>query len=188
MNYDDANYDAMQEEYAFQQAMQDEDYDIMQEEAYRESLKGEIVANPMLALMTSENWERYEFLVTLMENKQLLNLSIGLDNGVPYYQTEIYGIKRKIYITKEMRRQIYNYLTKGIIPAEMPKEDDVFNVYNKMDESFILYHFRADKNRGAICYNPETKEYHARYEHGIINYGQLPYTPDELVAKLNSLQ
>ena len=164
----------------------DEDsYCLAMEEEY---FRGKIVANPCLALMTSENWELYENLLTLMKNKQVLELSIGLKDGVPYYQTELHGIQKQIYITKEIRLQIYNYLINGVIPAEMPEDDDVFNVFNKMDESFILYHLRADKNREATRYNPETKEYKAIYKHGTINYGQLPYTKEELVAKLNSLQ
>jgi hypothetical protein len=165
---DDACYDAMLE-----QSMQN-DY-----------FKGEIVANPMLALKTSDNWENYQMLLYLMANKQALTLSIGLDGGVPYYRTELQGLKRSIYITKEIRRQVYNYLIKGVIPDQMP---EVYEAFNKMDETFILYHLKADRENKATRYKEEAKEYYAKYPNGTINYEQQPYTKDELVAKLNSLQ
>ena len=170
--YEEEAYYAMQEEEAYQEAMQ---------AAYFE---GEIVANPMLALKTSENWERYESLLDLMKNKSSLTLSLGLDGGVPYYRTELQGRQVNIYITKEIRRQIYDYLIKGIIPDKMP---EVYEAYNKMDETFILHHLKIDRENKVTRYKEETKEYYAKYPNGIINYGQLPYTTDELITKLNSL-
>ena len=174
--YEEEAHYAMQEEQAYEEALQ---------EAYQDVyFEGKIVTNIKLALTTSENWEHYESLVNLMKDKSFLTLSLGLNDGLPYYQTKLHGIQRNIYITKEIRRQIYNYLRNGIVPDKMP---EVYEVYNNVDETFILHHLKTDKKNNATIYNTETKEYKAKYQRGTINYGKLPYTTEELVTKLNSL-
>jgi len=176
--YDDEAYYAMQEEYAFQQAMQDNSFE-----------SGETIPATWFEFKISNNYEHYDNLMEYVMNmQQPLELSIGLDLyrniGLPYYIAKIDNFKKKIFITKEIYFQIYDYLKNGVIPDKMP---NVENVYKNQNENFILLHLRVDKNNKVTHYSPETKEYKAKYPHGVINYGQLPYTTDELVAKLNSL-
>jgi len=177
-NYDE--YNAMQN--AMQaKADKENEYDAMLE-GYYENI--ETVQDKKVALMTSDNWENYNYLFELMINKQSLSLLIGIKEGLPYYKFELHEMPITVFITKEIRRQIYNYLKDGVIPDKMPNVSDV---YSNMDETFILHHFKKDFENNVATYSETTKEYKAKYNHGIINYGVLPYSPDELKAKLNSL-
>jgi hypothetical protein len=65
---------------------------------------------------------------------------------------------------------------------------EVYEAYNKMDESFILHHLKTDRKNKVTRYKEEAKEYYAKYPNGTINYGQLPYTTEELINKLEALQ
>ncbi|MCL2435910.1 MAG: hypothetical protein FWD09_07225 [Lentimicrobiaceae bacterium] len=138
----------------------------------------------------SDNWERYNSLkkYVMIEGRPFeAKIGVDLENnlGIPYYRCKIVGYWYNVYITKEIRQQIYDYLKKGTIPDRMPNTRDV---YKNMDESFfILHNIKIDEKNDVMQYSTETKEFAAVYPYGIIKYGQLPYTPDELVAKINSL-
>jgi len=179
-NYD-AEYCAIQEEYHNKELLQS----ALQDEYFFESFEELSKEDGILSLITSENFENYRELVIFMENKPSLSLLVGINRGLPYYQTELHGRQVRIYITKELRRQIYNYLRNSVIPNELPDVDDV---YKNMDENFILYSLKIDRKNNAMCYDETTKEHKAEYKNGTINYGQLPYTTEELKAKLDTLQ
>jgi hypothetical protein len=162
--------------------------DIFNDDARYEDSYDDIVSKKtisMAEMRISENFEHYSELLTLMRNKQPLTLAMGIEEGLPYYQTELHGKQVKIFLTKEIYQQILNYLKNSIIPDKMP---EVFEVYKNINENFILRSFKADNANRVTTYSPQTKEYKAKYPNGIINYGQLPYTTDELKAKLISLQ
>ena len=136
-------------------------------------------------LIISDNWDNCEALLILMKKKPFLNFLIGIEDGLPYYQTELYGgLQRKIYITKEIRRLIYNYLKNGDIPDKLP---EVYDVYKNMDETFLLHHYKKDYENKVTTYSLTSKEHWAMYKYGIIRYIQLPYSTDELKTKINSL-
>jgi hypothetical protein len=192
------NNDQYFDEEMYQNAMQEENienemlYDTFQEECFDETMykKSSLVAVTLdeakIGMMIEESGELYIHLFSFMqENKPFLSLSIGIQEGLPYYQTELHKTRIKIFITNEIYKQIHNYLKYGTTPDKFP---DVDNVYKNMDENFILRHFKADNANNVTTYSDTTKEYKAKYNHGIINYGQLPYTKEELKAKLNSLQ
>jgi len=134
----------------------------------------------------ADNWKVFNALIDFsMKKGRLVDLSIGINLGIPFYSCKIMGYRPKIYITKEIRQRIYDYLINGIVPDEL---FEIKDVYRNVDENFILRCFKEDRENKATTYNAETKEYKAKYKYGTINYGQLPYTTDELLAKLNSLQ
>jgi len=149
----------------------------------------EIISPAQLEPKITHTANAYEGLIDfVMKRGKSIDCSIGVDLennwGIPYYRCALSGFNPRIFITKEIRQQLYNYLINGIIPNKMP---DVKGLYTNVDENFILRCFKEDRENKATTYNAETKEYKAKYPHGVINYGQLPYTTEELVAKLNSL-
>ncbi|MCL2289567.1 MAG: hypothetical protein FWC34_02520 [Bacteroidetes bacterium] len=187
--YDSDAYDAaMQEEYdneMIQEAFQEKYnsnlfYDEFTDTYYEKS------SVPMTEqdLITSANWANYNDLFLFMRDKPFLSLSLGIEDGLPYYETEVGRKKMKIFITKEIYQQIHNYLKNGIIPDKMP---EAYKVYKNMNEYFILRHYKADNANEVTSYSLTSKEHLAMYKNGIIRYIQLPYTTDELKAKLNSL-
>ena len=172
-------YNAMQQAEAFDEYLQSADCE-----------SEVIIPATQLEFKIFNNEEHYYNLrAYIMKKQQPLDLSIGLDMdrnwGLPYYIAKIHNAPMKIFITKEIYLQIYDYLKNGVVPDEMP---NVEKVYKNQNENFILLHLKVDRKNEATRYNAETKEFKAIYKNGIINYGQLPYTTDELVAKLESLQ
>jgi len=164
-------------------------YDAFQEEYFKNEILESYLElseqDGKIGLMISDNFESYRDLFNFLRNKPFLSLLIGTHEGLPYYQTELQERKVIVYITKEIYQQIHNYLKNGVIPDKMPADDDIYNVLK--NENFILHHLKTDHANKVTTFSETTKEYKAKYNHGIINYGVLPYSKDELKAKLNSL-
>ena len=152
------------------------------EDQEREYLLSE--QNIILFELTSNNEEYYNSLVELMKNKQSLSLLVGIQEGIPYYATELHETLKPIFITPEIYKQIHHYLKEGIVTEPIAETSDI---YMDKTETFILQHLKIDGANGKTTCSRSTNEYKATYPNGVINYGKLPYTIDELTAKLDSL-
>jgi len=136
-----------------------------------------------IALKFGQNWESFAMLKSLMEKKSPVSLNFGIDEGSPYYQFETPPAKWILYLNKDIVRYLYNYFESGVLSLVRPSSYD--GVPNAT-EKYVLHLLKRDRQNGKMVYEPETG-YRAEYIGMSVNYGHLPYTPEELDAKLNLL-
>jgi len=128
------------------------------------------------------NAEAFAILKDWIERKSIVSFNFGIDKGCPYYQINTTSTKQRLYLNKEIVRYLYNYFENGVLGLVRPSSYD--GVRNAT-ENYVLHLLKRDRQNGKMVYEPETG-YRAEYIVPV-NYGHLPYTSEELDAKLNSL-
>ncbi|MCD7969076.1 MAG: hypothetical protein LUF87_01820 [Alistipes sp.] len=139
----------------------------------------------MADLVTSDNARNYDiFLDLVIENKHL-DINFGIRDGMPYYKIALPDDRyATIYLNKEIIHDVLNWIARGVKSRTV---NDAFNIHRNANDNYVLHLIKYDRAQGATRYNKATGEYKAVYPHGTINYGKLPYSLEELVAKLDSL-
>ena len=137
----------------------------------------------LIELQFSDNAKMFTTLKDWIEEKSLVSLDFGIEEGCPYYQLDTTPIKQKLYHNKEILNYLYNYFENGVLSTVLPSS---YMGFQNAKENYLLHLLKRDRQNGKMFYEPETG-YKADYHLISINYGHLPYTPEELDAKLNSL-
>lgn len=139
----------------------------------------------LVDLTASENDDVFYQLDELVSQNKNLTLTFGNNKGMPFYKVMISEDKsRTLYLNKDINRYIYSYLREG----KRGNAQELTSVHKNANENYLLRLIKFDRENGAIRYNDKTKEYKAVYQHGTINYGELPYSTEELIAKLTELK
>ena len=92
-------------------------------------------------------------------------------------------IRRTLYLNKDIANYLYNYFESGVLGTVLPSS---YIGAQNVKENYVLHLLRRDRQNGKMFYEPKIG-YNASYHLVSIHYGHLPYTPEELDAKLNSL-
>ncbi len=134
--------------------------------------------------MASDNGDVFYRIDEMVADKKNLSLSFGNKKGIPYYKVAVSDDETvTLYINQEIIKYLYAWLRDG----KRIGVPEFTNIHKNATEKYLLYLIRFDRQNGAMRYNEKTREYKAIYPHGTIHYGQLPYTTQELIEKLNSL-
>lgn len=159
------------------------DYEVMQD--VMEASYHDLKPKSLSSLLTSDNDVVFDLLDSQIKTGKTLALSCGIESKMAFYSfiTDNED-KRKLYLNKEIVLYVTNYLVNGEKGTKMP---NVYQIDEEVDETYILRLIKFDRQNRATHYTQSTQEYKAIYTHGTINYGKLPYTTEEMIAKLNTL-
>lgn len=158
-------------------------------ELYQEQMNDALDANmrpiSLLNLKTSDNDRILEIAEGLISAGENLSITFGYDEYLPFYDIELpKGGKQRLYLNKEIVKYILGWIKDG---EQGFKVSAPLNVHENDSEKYMLSLLKHDRQNGATHFNKTTGEYKAIYPNGTINYGKLPYSPEELITKLNSL-
>lgn len=169
----------------------EEELDAMMQEELMNSGEEIFFINPtnmkkasLADLKFSDNEEVFNTLKNQISNREYLNLEYGIEDGSPYYTnyTSLSNGKR-LYLNEEIIIYIYNWLEKGVTDSPIP---NTFHGEMNADENYVLRLIKRDRKNGWNYYNPDNG-YKGKSENGVVFYGKLPYSPNELVDKLASI-
>lgn len=167
----------------------EEDY-FEQENYHYDDETGDWVSNQRVSVdvtdfITANNKEYFNQIKEIFASGNVyLNCGIHKMN-IPYYESHdpFTGKTVTLFLNKDIISYILIYLQQGIISDKNP---DVLKIDKNINEDYILRLIKKDRQNEATRYNNDTG-YKAVYPYGIINYGKLPYTVEELIKKLDSL-
>lgn len=136
-------------------------------------------------MATLENESAFGALKEEMNWGGKIDLEFLLENNCPYYRFFSVSASEtmKLHLNREIANYIYKYLESNVLEANIPTD---FVGATNAKESYLLHLLKRDRQNDKLSYDPETG-YKATYNRISINYGKLPYTLDELAAKLSSL-
>lgn len=131
----------------------------------------------------SDNENVFGIFKNEINRQNVLHIKFGIDDGTCYYQLTYNSKDYRLYLNKLIVNYIYQWLISGeIASAPTTSEPD-----KNMGEQYRLHLLKYDRQNNFNHYDSKTGEYKSIFKKGSINYGKLPYTPQELDAKLKSL-
>jgi hypothetical protein len=172
MAYTDAELDALQQENYFKELEQD---------AYQ--FASPLQPGSLLNLKTADNPEKFKEVDYLISKGENLTLQFGIDNGLPYYKINV-SPERKVtlYLNREIVQYIYSWIKDGV---RLPKAPNTWDVQKNANERYMLFLIKRDFNNKVL--KGTNTNPNSFYPNGTINYGELPYSRDELIAKLEAI-
>ncbi len=141
-------------------------------------------AMSMADMLISDNEDTYLSLHDKINAGETLSLAFIIKEKLPCYEFEVNGKKKHLYLNNGIIQHVLKWLMNG---DKSPSRMNIMEVDKDVDETYTLYQIKRDRQNNAARYNSTTDEFKAIYSNGTINYGKLPYTKDELAAKLDSL-
>ncbi len=174
MNYSDEELDTLQQENYFKELEQD---------AYQ-SAKPMMPAN-LIDLKTSDNPEKFQQVDHLISKGEHLQMTFGIDNGLPYYKIKVAPNREvSLYLNKEIIQYLYSWIKDGV---RLPKAPNTWDVQKNVNEKYMIYLMKRDRELNFLRFYESSQRHMSLYPKGIIHYGELPYTTDELNAKLDAI-
>ncbi|MCD7969142.1 MAG: hypothetical protein LUF87_02170 [Alistipes sp.] len=134
---------------------------------------------------STENLGAFNTLKEEMEWGTSIDPEFIINKNCPYYKFFSVSASetKNLHLNKDILNYIYNHFENYILDTHIPSN---FVGATNAKETYLFHLLKRDSQNSKLTHDPETG-YKATYNRITINYGKLPYTTEELDAKLNSL-